>query len=315
MEKRGVIDVLRRAFDDAVANWAMTLLRIGEALVFMLIAIGAIFVLLVPVAVSIGLSLTSLRSPEDLEQALLLLTGKWVLLLWIMVGISIVILVFVALHSFVEAGCARVFVDAEKIAGPANEGPRSRFRVFSMDRWMAGGVAGWRTVFWIYNIAWGLAGLIFLIPLIPTAIGMFIFREQPPVLIGFGCVGLVITLMLMIVVGIVTGMWTNRAVVDWATNGTDASASLSGAWKAFRGDLGRHLLVAAAAIVVGMAGSSFFASFSFFAAFGDSLGSHGMFNLVTLPIRLVASLGSTAFSAAITSWYVAAYAALAVEKK
>jgi hypothetical protein len=242
----------------------------------------------------------------------MLLAGKWILLVWVLLGAFVLTLVFVAMHSFVEAGCARVFVDAERLGGPATEGPRSRFRLFSMDRWMAGGAAGWWTVFWIYNIAWGMAGLIFLIPLIPTAVLMFVFREQAPMLIGTGCVGLLVTLMLMIVVGLVTGMWTNRAIVDWAANGTGASESLSGAWQAFRADLARHVLIALAVIVIGMAGSSFFASFSFFAAFGQSMGNHSLFNLVTLPIRLVASLGSTAFSAAVTSWYVAAYAALAV---
>lgn len=313
--KRGVIDVLRRALDDTIANWPLILLRIGEAIVFTLIAVGAIFVLLVPVAVSVGLSVAKLHTPEDVEQALLLLAGKWMLLVWLLFGVLVLGLLFVAIHSFVAAGCARVLVDAERLGGPANEGPRSRFRVFSMDRWMGGGAAGWWTVFWIYNLAWGAAGLIFLIPLIPTALLMLVFREQAPLLIGTGCVGLALTLMLMLFVGLVTGMWTTRAVVDWAANGTGAAESLSGAWKSFRADLGRHVLIAFAAIVIAMAGSSFFASFSFFAAFGRSMGSHGMFSLITLPIRFIGSLGSTAFSSAVTSWFVAAYAALTVENR
>ena len=312
--KRGVIDVLRRALDDVIANWPLILLRIGEAIVLTIIAVAAIFIILVPIAVSIGISAASIHSPDDIEHALLLLMDKWMLLVWVLVAASILLLLFVAIHSFVEAGCARVYVDAEKLAGPSNEGHRSRFKIFSMERWMAGGAAGWWKVFWIYNIAWGFAGLIFLIPLIPTALLMFIFRETPEILIGTGCAGLAVTFLLMIVVGVLTGMWTNRATVDWAANGTDATESLATARKALRADFGRHVLITLAAIVIGMAGSSFFASFGFVATFGQAMDRHGMFSLITLPIRLVGSLGSTAFSAIVTSWYVAAYAALTTEK-
>jgi hypothetical protein len=314
MQKRGAIDVLKRALDDTIANWPLVALRLGEALVFAIIAIAAIFIILVPIAVSIGISASSIQSSADIEQAIAALLGRWMLLVWVFVAVLILAGVFVAMHSFVEAGGARVYVDAERVAGPANEGPRQRFRVFSMDKWMAGGLSGWWTVFWIYNLAWGLAGLILLIPLIPTAALMVRFSERPEVLAGIGCLGIVVTLLLGIVVAIVTGIWTNRAIVDWAANGTGARASLSSARQAIRIDLGRHVLVTAAAIVIGMAGSSFFASFSFFAAFGQTMDAHSLFNFVTMPIRLIGSLGSTAFSAAVTSWYVAAYAALAVEK-
>jgi hypothetical protein len=314
--KRGVIDVLRRGLDDTVANWPLILIRVGETIVFAAISIAAIFVLLVPAAISIGISLSNLKTtPEDIEGVLMLLASRWIVLVWILVGAFILIGVFLAMHSFVEAGCARVFVDAEKAAGAANEGPRSRFHLFSMERWMSGGTSGWWTIFWIYNVAWGLAGLILLIPLIPTIILMLVFGEEPAVLIGVGVAGLAVTVMLGIVVAIITGMWTNRAIVDWAAHGDGANAALSRAWKSFRADLGRHVLVALAALVVAMAGSSFFASFSFFAAFSQATSHHGMFDLVTLPIRLLVSLASTAFSAFVTNWYVAAYASLAVENK
>lgn len=314
MQKRGAIDVLRRALDDTIANWPLIALRLGEALLFTLIAIAAIFIILVPIAVSIGISAVSIQSSADVEQALTALVGKWMLLVWVFVAVMLLMVIFVAIHSFVEAASARVYVDAERLAGPADQGPRTRFQAFSMDRWMAGGLRGWWIVFWIYNLAWGLAGLILLIPLIPTAALMLVFMEHPEVLAGVGCLGIVVTLLLGIVVAIVAGIWTNRAIVDWAANGTSARASLASARQAIRVDLGRHVLVTAAAIVIGMAGSSFFASFGFFAAFGQAMDAHSTFNFVTMPIRLVGSLGSTAFSAIVTSWYVAAYAALAVEK-
>lgn len=312
--KRGVIDVLRRGLDDTIANWQLIALRVFETIVYVVIAIIAIIVMLVPMAVSIGLSVMDIKTPEDVEQAMLLLADKWTFLLWAFLGASLLILLFMALHSFVEAGCVRIYVDAEIAAGDALVGPRARYRMFSMERWMSGGTSGWWTVFWIYNLAWGVAGLILLIPLLPTALLMLVFRENTPLLIGTGCVGLVLTGMLALVVALVTGMWTNRAIVDWAVNRTGASVSLSTAWKSLRGDLARHVLVMLAMIVIGMAGSSFFGSFSIFANLGQSMDHRGIFTAITLPIRLLASIASTVFSAAITSWYAAAYVAIGTDR-
>jgi KaiC/GvpD/RAD55 family RecA-like ATPase len=41
---------------------------------------------------------------------------------------------------------------------------RVAFRTFNMDRWARGGRASWWSVFWIYNIVWGIGGLLILIP-------------------------------------------------------------------------------------------------------------------------------------------------------
>jgi hypothetical protein len=108
-------------------------------------------------------------------------------------------------------------------------------------------------------------------------------------------------------------MWTARATADWAVTGTGASASLAGAWTALKADLGRHLLIAIAIIVVAMAGSSFFASFGYFAAFGEAFHRSAMTQVFTIPLRLIGTFLNWVFSAFVGSWYLAAYAALAVE--
>lgn len=315
MVKRSIFDTLRRGLDNAIANWGLIVIRIVEVIAFALVAIGAAMAILVPIFVSIGIKLADLDTPEQLEGLLLSLLSKWMLLIWIFVGVSVLLLIFVAVHAFVEAGCARVAVDADRIAGPATDGPRSRYRVFSMQRWLAGAKDGWWTVFWIYNFAWGVAGLILLIPLVPTAVIMFIARETPAAIIATGCIGLALTLMLMIVVGVVTSMWTTRAIADWAVDGSGASPALAGAWASIKSDLGRHLVIAIAVVVIAMAGSSFFASLSYMAAFGELMHQRAVFNFFSIPLRLIATLLNWAFSAFVTSWYLAAYAALAVEKK
>jgi hypothetical protein len=313
--KRGVFDVLRRGADDTVANWPLLLIRLGEMVLFGVLAIATAFVALVPILVSLGIEVSKLATPDDFENAALALMGKWVLLLWVVVAFLVLLLLFLLIHSFVEAGSARVYVDAERIAGPVVQGPRSRYRVFSMERWMAGGKEGWWAVFWIYNLGWGLAGLILMIPLLPTIAGMLWFRDRPPAALATGCIGLVFTGLLMMFVGAVTGMWVNRAINEWALRRTGARESLSIARKALRVDLGRHLLIFLAVFVVAMAGSSFFSVFSVFATFGEAVGSgnHGVFNLVTFPLRIFGSLLNAAFSVAVSAWYLASYAALAAE--
>jgi hypothetical protein len=313
--RRGVIDVLRRGGDNTIANWPLILIRLAETLLFGILAVVTIFVALVPIFVSIGIELSKLTTPDDLAEAAFALMSRWILLVWVFVAITVLTIIFVAMHAFVEAGSARVYVDAERAAGPAMLGPRARFRTFTMDRWLSGATDGWWTVFWIYNLGWGLAGLILLIPLVPTLAFLLIFREEPGAALAIGCMGLMLTALFLIVVGIVTGMWVNRALNEWAAHSLGARASLSTAWSAIRLDLARHVLVLLAIIVVGLAGSSFFASFSFFAAFGDAMGgSQGsIFNLFTMPLRLVGSFLSSAFSAAVSAWYLASYSALATE--
>jgi hypothetical protein len=313
--KRGVIDTLRRGAESAFSNWQLSLIRFAEIMLFSIVSIVAVLALLVPIFVSIGISIANINTPDQIESILLALLEKWTLFLWFGLGVIVMLMVFIVIHSFIEAGCARVLVDADRAAGPATAGARGRFRFFSAERWAEGAKEGGWTVFWIYNLAWSVAALILLIPLLPVAALMLIFRGNPAVMAGVGCLGLVIILLFAIVIGVVTGMWTNRAIADWAAQRLDARAAVRSGWRAVKTDLGRHLLIALAIIVIAMAGSSFFASFSMFAAFGDSVGRNAPFNMITMPIRLIGTILSWGFSSLIGSWYLASYAALAVENK
>ena len=313
--RRGVFDTLRRGADNTIANWPVSLLRFLEMLLYALITIISAIAILIPIFVSIGIHLANLNDAEDVAKVMISLLDKWVVLVWIFVGILVLLLIFMIIHSFVVAGCARVLIDADRVAGPEVNGSRQRYRVFSMRRWATGAKEGWWEVFWIYNLAWGLAGLLLLIPLIPTAILMWVMRESPGPAAAVGCIGIVIFVLFAILIGIITGIWTNRAIAEWAAHHGGARHSLATAWGAVKRDLGRHVLIALAIVVVAMAGSTFFASFSMFAAFGEAVGDRTTFLLMTLPIRLFGSILSSAFSALIGSWYLACYGALAVENK
>ena len=313
--KRGVFDVLRRGLDNTIANWPLILLRLGANLLYGALAIGGAIAILIPTLISIGIRFENIASPDDVASALEILLQQWIIFVWIFLGITLLTLVILLVHSFVTAGAARVTVDADRAAGPAIEGPRSRYRVFSMERWLAGATDGWWTLFWIYNLAWGAAGLILLIPLIPTILLMLAFREDERIAVATGCLGLVVTLLLMIGVGIVTNMWTTRAIAGWAVRRAGARDALRAGWRACRDDFLRHAGVAISILIIGMAGSAFFAGFSLLGAFGDIVGQEaGYGGFFLFPVRILASLASTLFSAAVTGWYLAAYSALAVER-
>lgn len=311
--RRPVFDVLRRGLDNTLANWPLIAIRVAESILFVLLAAGVVFVMVVPILVSVGIELTDIDDPNDVQNALMALVQRWMLLVWIFAGILVLLLLFTALHGFVEAGCARVYVDGERIAGPALEGVRSRFNVFSTERFFAGATDGWWPVFWIYNLAWGAAGIILLIPLLPTLFAMLLLRDQPEAALPIGCLGLAVTLVLMFLTMIVAAVWTNRAIAEWALRRHGARDALAAGWRAIRADLGRHVLIALAILVVAMAGSAFFGSFSMFAALGETFGRQSVSMVFTIPLRLVGSLASSIFSAAVTSWYLASYTSLATE--
>lgn len=313
--KRGVFDILRRGFDNTIANWQVSLLRFLEAFAFMLIFLAAMVAIVMPILLSLGIRAMDMNTPDDVAAVIATLGTKWLMLLWIFIGISVMLLVFMLLHSFVEAGCARVLVDGDRVAGPALEGPRSRYRAFSFPRWLEGAKDGWWTVFWIYNIVWGVAVLFLLIPLVPTLIALFFLRgSSQGAIVLTGCLGLAATMVLLIFVTIVAAIWCNRAIVHWAVRRGGAVESADAGWAAIKADLGRHLLAAIALFVVAMAGSAFFASFSFFAGMGEALGhKSSAFMVVTLPLRFLGSLLNSAFSSAIGSWFLATYAAIAAD--
>jgi hypothetical protein len=309
--RRGVTEILRRGLDNAVANWPLIAFRFGETVLFGIVAFATALAVVVPILVSMGFVFRGTKDPQDVVQLVATLAQKWPLLVWIFILITALLGFFLAIHSFVEAGRARVLLQADANAGPGAGGPRSRFATVPMQEWVRGGAAGWLPVFWIYNLTWGTAGLVLLIPLAPTLILTLVLHGRPKLALAAGCIGLLLTLMLLVAVGFVTGIWTSRAIVEWAAGYRKPSDAVTVAWRAMRADFGRHFLVAVAVLVVSIATGAAFASVSVLAGFGQGLaGDHGALTLVTFPIRIAASLLSSIVSAAISSWSLASFAAL-----
>lgn len=310
--KRSVTDVIRRGFESTVANWPLLLIRIAEGIVFIIIVVVAVIAAIIPVAMSIGWNKIDLQSVEDpAEVFAALLSAYWVVLLYLFGLITALLVVLVAIHSFVEAGCARVYVDAEKVAGAVEAPTRNQFAVFSADRWFAGGRQDWWPVFWIYNVAWGVAGLIMLAPLLVVLSVMLLLRDNPAAAMGVSCLGLVVSALFIFVVAVVTAIWCQKAIVVCVARLHRATGALGAAWTEFKLDAGRHIAVALILYLLMIVGSLVFASLSA----GTSLYDRPSFSIALMPMQLVSSLFNTIFSAAMTSWFLACFAALTVEKR
>lgn len=308
--RRGVAELIRRGFDSALTNWQVILLRVGEMLLAGAIAIGLVIAILVPVLVSAGISHIDWKDAESVQEGLLaFLTANWWLLLWILVAISIGLLLFVALHSFVEAGAAQIFLDADRRAG---EGvvPRERFAAFSMDRWLDGAKRGWWTVFWIYNIVWGIAGLILLAPLL-VLLAMVFVAGNAAASIFLGCLGLLVAVLLGFAVAIVSSLVCVKAILDAGAYGLTAGDAVRRAWNEVRGDVGRHVAIIAILMLVSIAMAGVFSTASMGFTFHKSMS----LALFFAPVRILIQIANTIVSSFIANWMFGSFAAMITERR
>jgi hypothetical protein len=306
-----VTDVLRRGIDSVLANWQLLLMRIAESIVIAGLGVAAALAIIVPIFVSLGLSkfedFQHVDDPYDLLRTIL--ANHWLILLYILIGVTVLLLVFLLLHAFVEGGAAEILVSAERQAGdePVNE--RRRLEAFSMDRWLRGGARMWWPIFWIYNATWGLGGLIMLVPLVIIAAVMLLSRGNPAAL-AIGCLGLIATFFIVMIVAVVVGLWTQKAIVVLAARNDGASSALSEGWRELRSDLGRHFGTAFVIIAISIGAVGTMVMFSAMLGFTRSAGAQILF----LPVRLGISLVNTFISAAIANWLLASFAALTVRR-
>jgi len=310
---RNTTDVLRRSLDSTLANWQLIAIRIAASVLFVIIVIASIVAAIVPIAVAAGLSHFDLKNADNAAQAIsTIVVEHWPLILYILVVITVVLGVLIAILSFVEAGNARVFVDAERAAGRAAVSQRTAFRAFTIDRWLQGGRSSWWSVFWIYNVTWSIAGLIMLIPLLATLAGMLAIDDAGG-RVAIGCAGLIFTFLVVIPLAVVAAVWTLKAIVVCVARAATASVALRVAWAEIKKDFGRHFAVAFIVFVIyfggAMAISMLTAPLSFVRG-----ATHDPFNFAFAPAQILSSLAQSVFSAAVGLWFLASYVVLTEER-
>lgn len=305
--KRSVIDVLRRGFDNAVANWPLVLIRIAEVVVLAGVVIGAVIAAVVPMIVSAGLNKFDFGNPENaMDLFATLLVEHWMLLVYLLLLATVILGVIIAVHSFVEGGSARIYIDGERVAG---------FRAFAVERWWDGGRRNWWPVFWIYNLAWSAGCVVLLVPILLTLAIVLAAHDVGPRFV-IGCVGLAVTIVIMIPIGILIGMWTEKAIVIRVSRGIGAVESLRASRREIRLDLGRHLGVWLLLMVVGFIAAGVLSSVTMPFSFGSHIGrdSSSIAPLLFAPVQIVISVVQNALSAALGAWFLAAFVALTEEK-
>jgi hypothetical protein len=293
--KRNAADVLRRGFEVTAASWPLLLIRIVEHIVMALMAIAAILAIIVPIAVSAGLGHFNFDNVDadsatgianTIASALL---EHWMLLVFILLVVTIVLFVFVAIHSFVQAGCAGVYVDGQ----------------FTMDRFLAGGRRGWWPVFWIYNIAWLYAGVVLLVPILPIPFIIILTHASTGAMVA-GCLLLVLWAFFAIFVCLAAALWTMKAIVIAIARHLPAREALAEARREIRADPGSHLVVGFIMLVIWIGGASVIGMFSGVM----SVGHATPLAIITAPTHVFLSLLNAIFSAGVESWFLATFVSM-----
>lgn len=312
--KRALTDVLRRGFDNAVANWPLVLIRVAETAVLLAIGIGAVVAVIIPLVVSahIGGWQNIQADPDAMfETIVAIVTEHWLLILYILGVACAVLTIGLAIHAAVDAGSARVYVDGERAASISRTTAYVRYEAFTMDRFLAGVRAGWWRVFWIYNIAWLEAGLVLLAPLALGAALMALIGANAAA-IALGCFLLLAMLLLFFVVALLTGVWVNKAIVITAASEDGASEALRHSRRRIGADLARHVALALIVMAISLVGTGTVSSFS---SLMPAHGTRSMDGLLFLysPFVIGSSLLSTLFSASVGQWFLACLAAIQQE--
>lgn len=310
--KRTVTDVLRRGFDTTIANWPVILLRIAESVVMAVIVIGSILAALIPAVVAAGLSKDEILNSADPGGAVVeWAVGHLFLFVWIFVLGFLVLGVMIAIHAFFEGGSAQVFVDGERAAKKQPTYVRDAFRVFSVDRFLAGGAASWWRIFWVYNLAWSVSLIFVLVPLIVTGIAMVVVSDNAGRIV-IGCSGVALAVLILIPVSIVTSIWCKKAITICVARATGANESLRLGWREFRTDLGRHLAIALIMFVISLALNSLVSGVSIPMSFtGHRIPTAA---LMFAPIRLIAGVVQGMIGAVVSSCFLACFVSMTEER-
>ncbi|MCU1348161.1 MAG: hypothetical protein JWO56_1191 [Acidobacteria bacterium] len=311
--KRPLTDVLRRGFDDLLANWPLVLIRVAESVLFVGIIIAAIVAIVVPLIVSAGIGNWDRMNadPDAIARSIaLLFIDHWVIIVYILLVALAVITIFLAIHGAIEAGCARIYIDAEAAASISRMTTRDRFAVFTMERFLDGVREGWWTTFWIYNLAWSVAGLIILLPVAAAGLLMMAVGPNAGALV-IGCLLGLVMFVVIVAVALLTSVWVQKAILLAVGRGLPAGKALSEARYQLAADLWRHIGLVLLMLVLSLVGTAIVSSMS--AGFAFGVPTSLSWQLLVSPIRIVSSLLNALCSAAMASWFLACLASIYYE--
>src|SRR5258708_10490842 len=243
---RNPVDLTIRSLKSAVANWQVVGIRMVEGVCFVFLTIMALLATIIAVGVNAGLGkLTVSDSGTAIDILARFLVEQRALILWTFGVLILVTGVMLVVHSLIVAGSARVYLDAEHVPG-------EDFAVFRGEAFWAAAKRGFWRVFWIYNIAWALAGLLILVPVLFALVVVLIARDMGGVI--FALVFFGGAMVVAIPICIVTSIWVGRALIDGERGQLPAGEALKVARRAIRADLGSHAAVVLLVMIISIGG-------------------------------------------------------------
>ncbi len=240
----GVIDSLRRGFRALLSLWPLLLVRLVETITIIVVMLGGVALAMIPVGLSFdfGDVETWTDEPEVLAESL----AEWLVsnvgtFVFFLIVLTVLVGIAVLIHSYFEAGVAALYLD--HIRAGASIPVSEAWARFSLDAFVKAALSrGW-SVFLVYNIVWGVAGAVILIPAGLLLAVILLFRESAAA-IAFTCLGLAVVLFVSIISSIVATVWAQIALTIAAGDrlGPIESSGLAG--EMIRARLGVTILTA-----------------------------------------------------------------------
>ena len=221
-------------------------------------------------------------------------------------AITVIVVILVALHAFVRAGMIGVYVDGELAAGARMD--RDAFKVFTPERWFGYGRKSWWNLFLIYQITWGLYGLVLLIPLIVIVAAVLLTIDTDAVaVVGIG--GVVLLLLLAVVAGIIVNIWTQLALTEAVRLNLSAMRAIRSGTAVLRSRLGEIAIVVL--ILFGIIVAAMMLIMVFYLMLG-AVSVIPLMSIVTIPFQIVLSVAQSALQTFLAGWFIAAFAGICV---
>ena len=287
-----------------LANWPLLLIRVAEGVLMVAVVVGGIVAVIVPIGVG---AMTNLRfANADPEHLLDLVLDHTVLLTWSIIVVTLISIIAVAIHSFVEAGTITIYIDGWRSA--SGRGDRAAFARFTAEAWWHSGRQFWWPVFLIYNVVWALFGLVILFPVMVLFILMMSIGD-PSAALAAGCFGALAILILIVAGGIVISIWSRFAITECVLRKTLVRESLMRGWRVIASRFGEVAFVLAIAVAATLGGVAVFGAVYVIVGVANHVP---LLAIVTVPIQIVLSVAQNAFSVVLSSWFSAAIAGIVV---
>ena len=270
-QRLGALEALARGFANVRANWELLLVQVAAMFVLLALIVASV----VPLAVALGLQLSSLRE-ATLDEAL----GWFALERWLRTGVLVslaagVLLgtLAIAAYSWFQAGIYGVLVAGDLQAGAGRRRRTALFRTWSWSDFQGwAGRGTWRFFLWYHlYLAIGTLVATLLVSLAGGAV-LLGLRKGPLAGVGLGCGGLLPLLFVALFVALVS----QASKSDLARDGSGAAASWRRGGRVVSTRIGAALLLLVLLFAASIAASMLLLPLQLFGEIGlrDQIGPY-----------------------------------------